>query len=470
MGSIYGIIASRMKKKKETKRSPKMKTKCKKKQLTFSFYPKKEVVVDFGGGNLTSDAGLVTVKEFDKRWGLTKEMDKCVYDRRMQNLIDHEQLSMMRQRVYQIMAGYEDADDCDLLRHDPIIKLVANKIPFSDPLASQPTMSRLENSLSWEEIESLNNLMVSWFVKTRDKKPREIILDFDTTDDPAYGGQQLVLFNGFYENYMYHPLLLFEGHTGHLLSVLLRRGNASGAECADEMFTKVIDRLMAMFPYSKFLLRADNAFGVPELYDIAEEYGIQYLLGIKGNSILKKRAQKILSKAKRIYRRTEKPVECFTSFFYKAKSWKKERRILVKAKFDEGGQSLNFLVTNLKGTAKELFTLYQGRGECENRIKELKLGFFSGRTSCETYLANAFRLTLHGLAYNLVNLFREIGLAKTELAQAQIDTLRYRLFKIGAWVKESVRRVWIRLASSWPYRSIFGQIYLNISHAPPISV
>lgn len=446
-----------------------MKTKCKKKkQLKFSFYPHKEVVVDFGGGDITSDAGLITMREFDKQLGLTKDMGRCVYDRRFQNLIHHEQLAMLRQRLFQIIAGYEDADDCDLLRHDPVMKLAANKAHLSDPLASQPTMCRLENGVGWEEIESLNNLMPNWFIKTRRKKPREIILDFDTTDDPAYGGQQLVLFNGFYEQYMYHPLVLFEGHTGHLLSCLLRRGNAPGAECADEMLTNVTDRLMSKFPYAKFLLRGDSAFGVPVLYDICEDRGIQYLLGIKGNSVLKKKTQRLLSKAKRRYRKTKKPVECFTSFFYSAKSWKHQRRILAQVKINEEGHSINYLVTNLKGRAKELFSFYHGRGECENRIKELKLGFFSDRLSCEEYMANAFRLTLHGLAYNLVNLFREIGLSGTELAEAQIDTLRYKLFKIGAIVKESVRRVWVRLASSWPYRSIFNTIYRNISHAPPV--
>lgn len=438
-------------------------------QLTFSFYDTKEVVVNYKGGEITSDAGLVMLRQFDKYWGLTKEMDKCIYDRRFQNLIDHQQLSMLRQRIYQIVAGYEDADDCDLLRNDPTMKLVANKVPFSDHLASQPTVSRLENRIGWEEIEHLNDLMVGWFIKTRNKRPKEIILDFDTTDDPAYGRQQLVLFNSYYDERMYHPLLLFEGKTGHLLSVLLRRGNAFGAECADEMLIKVIDRLQDKFPYTRFLLRGDSAFGVPGLYELCEAKGMQFLLGIKGNSILKKRAAKIMAKAKRRYRRIKKQVECFTSFFYRAKSWGRQRRILAQIKVDEGGESINFLVTPLKGRAKELFALYHGRGECENRIKELKLGLFSGRTSCETYLANAFRLTLHGLAYNLVNLFREIGLAKTELAQAQIDTLRFKLFKIGAWVKESVRTVWMRLASSWPYRSIFGQIYLNISHGPPIS-
>jgi hypothetical protein len=438
-------------------------------QLTFSFYDTKEVVVNYKGGEITSDAGLVLLRQFDKYWGLTKEMNKCISDRRMQNLIDHEQLSMLRQRIYQIVAGYEDADDCDLLRNDPTIKLVANKVPLSDPLASQPTVSRLENRISWEETERLNDLMVRWFIKTRNKKPKEIILDFDTTDDPAYGGQQLVFFNSYYDELMYHPLLLFEGKTGHLLSCLLRRGNAYGAECADETLAKVIDKLQERFAYSRFLLRGDSAFGVPRLYDLCEAKGVQFLLGIKGNSVLKKRVSRLVAKAKRRYRRTKNPVECFTSFFYRAKSWERQRRILAQIKVDETGESINFLVTTLKGRAKKLFSLYHERGECENRIKELKLGFFSGRTSCETYLANAFRLTLHGLAYNLVNLFREIGLAKTELAQAQIDTLRFKLFKIGAWVKESVRRVWIRLASAWPYRSIFGQIYLNISHGPPIS-
>lgn len=181
-------------------------------QLTLSFYTNSKVVVNFDGGEITSDAGLLLLREFDKRWKLTKGMDKYIDDKRIPYLIRHKVIEMLRQRIYQIVAGYEDADDCDILRNDPTMKLVAGNFP--DTLSSQPTMSRLERKVSWEEIEPLGDLNTEWFINTPAKKPREILLDLDTTDDPAYGGQQLVLFNGFYDQYMYHPLLLFEGKTG----------------------------------------------------------------------------------------------------------------------------------------------------------------------------------------------------------------------------------------------------------------
>lgn len=438
-------------------------------QLAFSFYTEKTVVVNFKGGQITSDAGLLPLREFDKRWHLTEEMDRCINDPRDETLTRHQQLEMLRQRLYQIVAGYEDADDCDLLRNDPTMKLVADKKILSDPLASQPTITRLENRVSWEEIEQLDNLMLTWFIKTRKRAPKEIILDMDSTDDPAYGHQQLVLFNGFYNQYMYNPLLLFEGKTGHLLSALLRRGVAPPAECAPEMLKKVISRLKEKFPSTTIFMRGDGGLGVPDNYDLCEEEGVIYTIGIKANSVLKKKAQKLLTKAKRVYKRTGKPTRFYTSFIYGAKSWRKKRRICVKAECNSEGTNLRFIVVNMKGRSQDVFKFHNGRGECENRIKEVKNGFYADRLSCETYLANSFRLALHSLSYNLVNLFREKSLAGTPLAEAQIDTLRLKLFKIGAWVKESCRRVWVKLASGWPNRNIFKQVYVvTISHAPPL--
>lgn len=436
-------------------------------QLALSFYPNSQVVVNFQGGEITSDAGLLLVREFDKRWKLTKEMNKCIQDERVPYLVKHEVSEMLRQRIYQIIAGYEDVDDCDLLRNDPTMKLVAGNL--SEPLSSQPTISRFENSITWEEIEPLNDLSIDWFIKTRSKKPKEILLDLDSTDDPAYGEQQLVLFNGFYDQYMYHPLLLFEGKTGHLLSTILRRGNAPASECASEMIKKTIDKLRAEFSGARFLLRGDSGFGVPELYELCEEEDVGYALGIRSNSVLKEKAQKVLRKAKEKYKKTGKPAKCFTSFWYGAKSWGKRRRICVKAEVNSEGTNLRFLVTNLRGSSTEIFSFHNERGECENRIKEFKLGFHADRLSCQTYMANAFRLAMHALSYNLVNLFREKVLHKTELAKAQIDTLRMKLFKIGAWVGKTVRRIWVKLSSGWPYRNLLKQVYVSIAeYAPPI--
>ena len=445
-----------------------MKTQCSG-QLALSFYPQRQVVVNFKGGEITTDTGLLLLREFDHRLKLTSQMERCLKDPRDEDMIVHKQSEMLRQRLYQIVAGYEDADDADLLRDDPTFKLVAGKPDAEEALASQPTISRLENRVKWEEIEKLEALLFTWYSKTRRQAPREVILDLDSTDDPAYGGQQLVLFNGCYDQYMYHPLLLFEGKTGHLLSVLLRRGNAPSAECAEEVLGSSIRKMKERFPRTRIHVRGDSGFGRPVLYDLCERQGVEYSLAIATNSILKERAQAVLQRAVAQYERRGKPVKCYTSFRYAAKSWPRQRRICVKAEVNGQGSNLRFLVTSRKGRAEEVFAFHNDRGECENRIKEFKLGFHADRLSCHTYMANAFRLVLHALAYNLVNLFRELKLKGTALARAQIDTLRLKLFKVGAWVKQTTRRVWVQLASGWPHRSLFLQIYRRVVfHAIPL--
>jgi hypothetical protein len=261
---------------------------------------------------------------------------------------------------------------------------------------------------------------------------------------------------------MYHPLLVFEGRSGHLLSVLLRRGNAPAAECADDMLESAIGKMRERFGRARILVRGDSGFGVPKMYELCEREEIPYALAMGSNSRLKELAGPVLARAVKRYERTGKPVKCYTSFRYAAKGWGKKRRICVKAEVNSEGTNLRFLVTNRTGRAKDVFAFYNDRGECENRIKELKLGLRADRLSCTEYMANAFRLVLHSLAYDLVNLFRELALKGTELATAQIDTLRLKLFKVGAWVRQTVRRVWVQCASGWPHRSLFLQVHRRV--------
>ncbi|MEA2016596.1 MAG: IS1380 family transposase [Actinomycetota bacterium] len=413
-------------------------------------------------------AGLIPLREFDKRWKLTEEIDNCITDNRQKNLIKHQQLEMLRQRLYQIAAGYEDASDCNLLRNDITMKLAADKQELSEPLASQPTVSRLENRAIEQEVERMNKLNIDWYIKTRHEVPEEIILDIDSTDDETHGGQQLALFNGFYGEYMYHPLLIYEAKSGHLLSARLRKGTAHTAEGAEEMLENVIDRLQKKFPGTKIYVRGDSGFGKPELYGLCEGKKVQYTIGIKGNPVLKRKAHKVFEKAQKEYEETGKPVQLHNSFIYRAGSWVKSRRIRFKAECNSEGTNLRFMVSTKLGRSKDVFKFYNGRGECENRIKELKNGFSADRLSCQEYRANAFRLALHSLSYNLVNLFREKILKNTELASAQIDTLRYKFFKIGAIVKETCRKIWIKIAEGWPYRNLYGQIHAALAcNGPP---
>ncbi|MFO8148294.1 MAG: IS1380 family transposase [Gillisia sp.] len=442
-----------------------MNTDCKH-QYSFNFYQKKDVVVNFEGGQITSDAGLIPLKEFDERREITEEVNECITDSRQDNLIKHKQLEMIRQRVYQIAAGYEDGNDCDLLRNDPAIKLAVGKESFSDELASQPTISRLENRITQQDIEKLNEENINRYINSRAEVPEEVILDIDSTDDETHGSQQLTFFNGFYGQYMYHPILIYEAERGHLLSVKLRRGTAHTAEGAEEMVKKVIDRIKVAFPETKIIVRGDSGFGNPQMYNTCED--IEYALGIKSNAVLKRKAQKVLVRAISEYEKSQKPVRLYNSFIYKAKSWKKSRRIRFKAECNSEGTNLRFCVSNKKGRTKDIFKFYNARGECENRIKELKNGFAGDRLSCSKFLANAFRLTLHSLSYSLVNLFREKILCNTELATAQIETLRYKLFKIGAQIKETCRKIWIKMSGGWPYRNLYGQIHKAVAcNGPP---
>lgn len=445
-----------------------MNTDCKH-QYSFTFYQKKDVVVNFKGGQITSDAGLIPLREFDQRWKLTKDLDSCITDDRQENLIKHQQLEMLRQRLYQIAAGYEDANDCNLLRNDITMKLAADKQELSEPLASQPTVSRLENRVIEQEIEKMDKLNLDWYIKTRYEVPEEIILDIDSTDDETHGNQQLTFFNGFYGHYMYHPLLIYERNSGHLLSARLRKGTAHTAEGAEEMLENVIDRLQKEFPETKIYVRGDSGFGKPELYRLCEEKKVQYTIGIKGNAVLQRKAQKVLEKARKEYEKTGEPVRLHNSFIYQAGSWEKSRRIRFKAECNSEGTNLRFIVSAKLGRSKDVFKFYNGRGECENRIKELKNGFSADRLSCPQFQANAVRLMLHCLSYNLVNLFREKVLCHTELATCQIDTLRYKLFKIGAFVKATYRKVWIKMSGGWPYRNLYGQIHTALAcNSPPV--
>ena len=429
-------------------------------QLSFSFYRHQPILADFSGGQITSDAGLLPLRAFDQRHHLTRDLAQLLTDPREDDRVRHDSLALLRQRIYQIVAGYEDANDADRLRHDPLLQIVADQ-KLGNPLGSQPTFSRWENAPSSRDLVRLNDALREIFIRVCGEQVRrngEILLDIDSTDDPTHGQQQLSFFNGAYDQHMYHPMLVFERHTGCLLSVRLRPGNASSHARIVPMLLRLVPRLQAAFPEIKIKLRGDAGFALPLLYEFCEFFGIEYALGIPANCVFQRRAEPRQQQLKRRYRRTQVPQRSFSSFRHRAHSWSHQRRICYKAEHTAAGTNLRFLVSNCPGRAATVFAFYNDRGECENRIAEFKNGFRADRLSCHRFLANAFRLLLHGFAYNLVNLFR------LQLPQpwrsAQIETLRARLFKLGARVRQTARCIRFHLASGWPFQSLFHDVAL----------
>ena len=436
-------------------------TSCYIPQLSFSFYRHRSIRVDFSGGQITSDAGLLPVRAFDERYSLTRRLAELLDDPREEERVRHSALSLFRQRIYQIVAGYEDANDADRLRHDPAFQILADQ-PLGEALGSQPTLSRWENAPSARNLVRLNQALLDQFIRLCGQQVRrrgEILLDIDSTDDPTHGQQQLSFFNGAYNQHMYHPMLIFERHTGCLLSARLRPGNASSHGRVVPMLLSLVPRLEAAFPGVPIKLRGDAGFALPLLYEFCEFFGIQYVIGIPANCVFQHRAERLQKKLQRRYRRSQLPQRSFSSFPHRARSWSRQRRICYKAEHTAVGTNLRFLVTNCKGRASEIFAFYNDRGECENRIEEFKNGFHADRLSCHRFLANAFRLLLHGIAYNLVNLFRILQLPQP-WQSIQIETLRARLFKIGARIHETVRCIRVHLATGWPWQSLFRDVSL----------
>ena len=371
---------------------------------------------------------------------------------------------LLRQRIYQIVAGYEDANDADRLRRDPALQMVADQ-ELGAPLGSQPTLSRWENAPSARDLVRLNDALLDQFIRLCGQAVRqrgEILLDIDSTDDPTHGQQQLSIFNGAYGQHMYHPLLIFERHTGCLLAARLRSGNASSHARIVPLLLRLVPRLQAAFPGVKIKLRGDAGFALPLLYQFCEFFGIQYALGIAANAVFQRRAEPRQKRLARYYRRTEIPQRSFSSFRHRARSWPRQRRICYKAEHTATGTNLRFLITNCAGRASQVFAFYNDRGECENRIEEFKNGFRADRLSCHRFLANAFRLLLYGFAYNLVNLFRLLQLPQP-WRSAQIETLRARLFKIGARVRQTARCIRVHLSTGWPWQSLFRELALSFN-------
>jgi hypothetical protein len=442
-------------------------TQCTQPPLAFATLGRRSVQADFTGGDLTTDAGALLLREADRRLGLLDALDRCLPDPRAPELIRHPQRALLAQRIFGIACGYEDLNDHQQLRHDPLWHVLAEDDPDPEqPLASASTLCRLENRVGRAALVRLNAALVEQFIASFTTTPDCLILDFDATDDRVHGHQQGRFFHGYYDSYCFLPLYVFCGE--QLLVAYLRTADGDPARHSRAILKLLVQRLRQAWPDVKIIVRGDSGFCRWRLMRWCDHNGVGYILGLARNRRLEALAEPYLHEAAAHGARTGEPQRLFATAGYAAGTWDRERRVLIKAEHTLKGPNPRFVVTNLPGAAEWLYdAVYCERGEMENRIKEQQLMLFADRTSCHGFLANQFRLLLSAAAYVLVEAVRRLGLAGTALARAQVSTIRLRLFKAAALVQVSVRRVLVRLASGFPLQELFGVVLRRLQGPAP---
>lgn len=437
--------------------------------LELGFHPKQPVVVKMDGPEISSDGGALLLRQIDEDLGLTAGFASCLEDPRDPRRVLHSRREQVCQRVLQIALGYEDANDADRLRHDPVLKTACDRSP-DDPqgLSSQPTLSRWENSMSWMTIRRAVRWLERDYVRRLPDDIRVVVLDIDSTEDPTHGQQELSCFHGYYDQRIYHPLLVFDGDSGELVTALLRPGRSHASRGARRTLRRLIRRIKRRLPHAAVVVRGDSHFAMPRILDDLERLdhevgGVDYLLGLAKNPVLVRRAQPTLDQARELSERQVRTVQRFARLRYAAGSWSHKRRVVVRAEHHVyWGANPRFLVTSLEGFDPEtLYRAYCQRGQCENWIKDLKNALAADRLSCSRFVANAFRLLLHAVAYRLLLALRQrLDAIGSPLARCQFDTLRILLLKVAALVKRSVRRITVTLPRSFPHAQVFRQVAL----------
>jgi hypothetical protein len=418
------------------------------------------LAVDFQGGRLTSDGGWSWVTEADAALGLTAALAAVVPDHRRRRG-RHTLLELLRQRIYQIAAGYEDQDDADALRSGPLLKLVCGRLPESDPdLASQPTFSRLENRFSARDCYRLAKALGEVYLceRERDGAPPRIVRDLDSTDDPTHGAQEGSAYHGSFRQHMDHPLLVFDGETGQFITAILRPGTAHAGHGALAILKRLVRHLRARWPHVTIEVRADAGFAKPEIYASCERERIADTIGLGANPRLEQLAAPLLAEALAQQAAANgAKVRLLDETVYQADSWPTARRVIIKAEVLAKGTNTRFVVTTHRDPPEALYAWYTDRGETENGIKDLKLACFADRLSCHRFLANQARLLLHGAAYCLLDTLRR-WLVRAGVARMQLDTLRLRLLKTGGRVRQLATHVHLRLASSHPGEPLWHRL------------
>jgi hypothetical protein len=443
-------------------------TECSQSQFEFEAHFSRRVVAEFSGDRLSTDGGALLLRATDRKIGLLRRVVRCFTDGRDPERIGHELSEMLAQRLYGLALGYEDLNDHEELRNDPLLGLLAGKREVEVPLAGKSTLNRMElvpsgspSSERYHKITysaaAIDELLVEIFLEAHRKPPGEIVLDLDATDTPLHGQQEGRFFHGYYNHYCYLPLYIFSGD--HLLCARLRPSNLDASAGALDEVRRIVEQIRKRWPGVSILLRADSGFCREELMAWCEKHHVDYVFGFARNERLRRKIAHAMRQAKREQRRTGKAARAFTEFFYRTRvSWSRSRRVVAKAEHLEKGENPRFVVTSLAAgswPARALYEeLYCARGEMENRIKE-QLSLFSDRLSTETLRANQLRLYFSSLAYVLVHALRRLGLHGTEWATAQVETIRLRLLKIAAQVRVTARRIWLCYSSAYPWKHVF---------------
>jgi len=464
-----------------------MTTECNTREFDFQALGSRAVTARFDGGAITSDAGGLLLREVEARTGILGRFAACFTDHRDPDLVEHTVYELIAQRVYALALGYEDLNDHDALRHDPLLAVLVGK---ADPtgerrrsrrdrgksLAGKSTLNRLEltpvgadQKSRYKKVVARHRDMESFFVETflalHPQPPKEIVLDLDATDDPIHGHQLGRFFHGFYDSYCYLPLYIFCGE--YLLCAKLRPSDIDGAAGAVKQLARIVEAIRRRWPKVRIIVRGDSGFCRENLMHCCEENCLDYVFGLAKNARLSRILGKELHEAKLQFDATGRAARVFKDFTYQTrKSWSRQRRVVGKAEHLAKGANPRFVVTSLSAEELDAKTLYEdlycARGEMENRIKEQQLCLFADRTSCATMRANQLRLWLSSVAYTLLAALRQFGLQDTEMATARCDTIRLKLLKLGALVRTTVRRVWISLSESCPYQRVFAQVYDNL--------
>jgi hypothetical protein len=457
-----------------------MSTKCN--QFVFGFHPLKhrEIRAQFDGGAITTEGGGLLLREIEKRIGIVHQFAACFRDYRDPDLIEHTVEELVGQRVYGLALGYEDLNDHEELRRDPLLAVLVEKSdPGGELLAGKSTLNRLELTPETANAKArykkivgdhaaVDRLFVDVFLAAHSQAPQQIILDLDATDDPLHGNQEGRFFHGYYGHYCYLPLYIFCGE--FLLVARLRPSNIDASAGSVEELQRIVKQIRTVWPQVRVVVRGDSGFCREELMAWCEAEGVDYLLGLAKNERLKAHLQEELQQAQQQYQETGRAARIFKEFYYKTrKSWSQQRRVVAKAEHLEKGENPRFVVTSLTAEAWPASRLYEelycARGDMENRIKE-QLMLFADRTSTAYLRSNQLRLYFSSVAYVLLQMLRHLGLQGTELAKAQCATIRLKLLKIGALIRVSVRKVWVSLAGGYPYIALFQKVHETLCAVP----
>ncbi len=426
-------------------------TKCYQKTIGFPRSNSRAVEVNFNGGNISSDGGVLLLRQADQRLGLSAAVAAALVDSRRRASCEHDVHSLLRQRLYAMALGYEDLNDHEALRQDIAIQTAVERDHL---LASASTLCRFENRAGRDTAWRVHEVLVDQFIGSFKRPPKKLMLDFDATDDAVHGEQDGRFFHGFYNHYCFLPLYVFCGD--QLLVSYLRPSNIDGAKHSWAILSLLVKRLRQAWPKVKIIFRGDSGFCRWKMLRWCERHDIAYIVGLAKNQRLNARTAALQQEAAECFAASASKVRWFTDIHYGARSWDHSRRVIAKIEHSSHGANPRYVVTNLEGDAKHLYDkIYCARGDMENRIKESQLDMFADRTSCQRWWSNQFRLLLSSLAYTLVEAIRRLALHGTELARAYVGTIRLKLFKIGAVILKNTRRIRFLLASGCPYQELY---------------